>query len=66
MRMINYKHLACNIKTGEIINTKSSNSLKHSVALTQRIDKKVYGVIGQWRFSHDFGKEWEINGFPKR
>ena len=64
--MTHYKHFAYNIKTGEIINTKRSNSLKRSVALTQKIDKKVYGVIGQWRFSHDFGKKWEINGFPKR
>ena len=65
-KMTNYKHFAYNLKTGEIINCQSGNSLKHRVALTQRMDKITYGVIGQWRFCHDFGKKWEINGFPKR
>ena len=64
--MINYKHLAYNVRTGEIINAERNNSLKRSVARTQRMDKTLCGVIGQWRFCHDFGKKWEINGLPKR
>lgn len=64
--MTNYKHLAYNLATGEIINTERSSSLKRLVAHTQKMDKTLCGVIGQWRFCHDFGKKWEINGLPKR
>jgi hypothetical protein len=63
---MDYRHSAYNLVTGQIINCPCGNQLKKAVALTQRVDKELYGVSGQWRFSHDFGKKWEINGLPER
>lgn len=62
-----YRHCAYNIKTGEIINAPTGNGLKRAVATTNRIDRKVFGHNNNaWRFSHDFGKSWEVNGLPTR
>lgn len=62
--MMDYRHSAYNIRTGEIINAPSGNTLKRVVARTQHIDKYMFGVCGQWRFSHDYGKKWEVYGLP--
>ena len=64
--MMDYRHSASNIRTGEIINCASGNQLKRAVALTQKADRELYGVRGQWRFSHDYAKKWETNGLPER
>lgn len=42
------------------------NHLKRSVALTKRVNKEMFGVAGQWRFCHDFGKKWIEKGAPTR
>lgn len=65
--MLTYRHSAYNVNTGEIINAPGGNQLKRAVALTNQLDRKIFGVTGnQWRFSHDFGKSWEKNGLPQR
>ena len=61
-----YRHLAYNISTGEIINCVGGQQLKRAVAYTRKVDKELYGTSGQWRFCHDFGKKWLANGFPKQ
>lgn len=62
-----YRHLAYNIKTGEIINAPTGAVLKRAVAITNHIDRK-HGFIGlgQWRFCHDSGNSWEKNGLPQQ
>ena len=60
------RHSAYDLVTGQIINCPGANQLKKAVALTQRVDKELYGVTGQWRFSHDFGRRWRIEGLPKK
>lgn len=62
--MFDYRHSAINIRTGEILNCSNGNHLKRQVAYTQKFDKENYGVRGQWRFSHDYGKSWDKNGVP--
>lgn len=63
--MMNYRHCAYNIHTGEIINCEKSNGLKRQVAYTGKVNKYYYGANkGGWRWSHDFGKKWEREGFP--
>ena len=64
--MMDYRHSAYNLTTGEIINSNSGNYLKREVARADRFDKEVYGIKGQWRWSHDFGKNWLANGLPER
>lgn len=64
--MMYYRHSAYNVTTGEIINCEKGNQLKRAVAFTKQLDKEICGMSGQWRFSHDFGKKWEMTGFPKR
>lgn len=62
--MMDYRHCAYSITTGQIINCGSGNQLKRAVALTSKVDKELYGTSNQWRFSHDFGKKWEKKGLP--
>jgi hypothetical protein len=64
--MMDYRHCAYNIHTGEIISSNCGNYLKREVARTKRFDKEHYNEPGAWRFSHDYGKKWEANGLPKR
>jgi hypothetical protein len=54
------------ITTGEILCCDRGNHLKRSVALTKRVNKEMFGVAGQWRFCHDFGKKWIEKGAPTR
>lgn len=62
-----YRHCAYNIITGEIINAPTGNGLKRAVATTKRIDRKFFpNDASTWRFCHDFGKGWEVNGLPTR
>lgn len=64
--MMNYRHMAYNLTTGEIINCARGNQLKRAVALTKAFDKKYYNLPGQWRFCHDYGRKWEAAGWPER
>ena len=64
--MFTYRHAAYNINSGEIINCDCGQYLKREVARTQKIDKEIYGVHGQWRFSHDYGQKWKQQGLPVR
>ncbi len=64
--MFEYRHTAYNVTTGQIINCTCGNQLKRAVAYEKATDKKLWGVGGQWRFSHDFGRKWNIEGFPQR
>lgn len=54
------------ITTGEILCCDRGNHLKRSVALTKKVNKEMFGVAGQWRFCHDFGKKWIEKGAPTR
>ena len=63
--MMNYRHSAYNIYTGEIINCEKPNHLKRQVAYTGKFNKDHYNINkGGWRWSHDFGKKWEREGVP--
>ena len=64
--MMEYRHAAYNLITGEIINCNCGQQLKRVVAYTYKVDKEVFNTRGQWRFSHDFGKRWEREGLPTR
>lgn len=64
--MMEYRHSAYNLTTGEILNAPSGNLLKRDVAWSNRYDREVYGIKGQWRWSHDYGKSWLTNGLPER
>lgn len=55
-----YRHLAYNLRTGEIINCTHGNQLKRAVTYRAADETK-----GPWRFCHDFGKKWE-KGFPTK
>lgn len=55
--MLPNRHCAYDITTGEILCCDCGNQLKRSVALTKRVNKEMFGVAGQWRFCHDFGKK---------
>ena len=54
---MNYKHVAYNKDTGEVISTATSNHLKHCVEHTNRWAVKYGYPTGRWVFSH--------NGKPK-
>lgn len=64
--MLPNRHCAYDITTGEILCCDHGNQLKRSVALTKRVNKEMFGVSGQWRFCHDFGKKWDEKGVPTR
>ena len=64
--MFEYRHLAYNLTTGQIINCQKGNYLKKMVAYTKKVDKEIYDLPGQWRFCHDYGRKWENNGYPER
>lgn len=65
--MMNYRHCAYNIYTGEIINGEKSNGLKRQVAYTGKFNKDHCNTNkGGWRWSHDFGKKWEREGVPTK
>ena len=65
--MMEYRHNAYNIYTGEIINCEKPNYLKRQVAYTGKVNKNYFNTNkGGWRWSHDFGKKWEREGFPTR
>lgn len=64
--MLPKRHCAYDITTGEILCCDLGNYLKRSVALTKRVNKEMFGVAGQWRFCHDFGKKWIEKGAPTR
>lgn len=64
--MLEYRHVAYNLSTGEIMNCNRGNYLKREVARTERINREIYKVHGQWRWCHDFGKRWDKEGLPIR
>lgn len=63
----NLRHWAYNLKTEAIIGSDSSNRLKKRTAFHTEYDRSHGETgVGQWRFCHDFGKNWEKNGLPNR
>ena len=64
--MLEYRHVAYNLSTGEIMNCNRGNYLKREVARTERVNRELYSVRGQWRWCHDFGKRWDKQGLPVR
>lgn len=64
--MLEYRHVAYNLSTGEIMNCNRGNYLKREVARTERVNRELYGISGQWRWCHDFGKRWDKEGLPVR
>lgn len=64
--MLPNRHCAYDITTGEILCCDRGNQLKRAVALTKRVNKKMFGATGQWRFCHDFGRKWNEKGVPTR
>ena len=63
--MFEYRHIAFSISTGEIICCERGNQLKRLVAHSSKWNRK-FNVSSQWRFCHDYGKNWDKNGFPKK
>lgn len=63
--MFEYRHVAYNVVTGEVMNAERGNYLKRCVALEERTNRELYGIKGQWRWCHDFGKKWEKEGLPQ-
>lgn len=62
-----FRHWAYNVKTEVIIATNSSSQLKKRTAHHTRYDRSLGEPgAGQWRFCHDFGKNWQKNGLPQR
>ena len=64
--MLEYRHVAFNLATGEIMSCNHGNRLKREVARTERVNRELYNVRGQWRWCHDFGKKWDKEGLPTR
>ena len=64
--MFEFRHVAMNIDTGEVINCERGSYLKKQVAHTVKFDRKHYGSSGRWRWCHDFGRKWMQNGYPVR
>lgn len=64
--MLPNRHCAYDITTGEILCCDCGNQLKRSIALTKKVNKEKFGVAGQWRFCHDFGKQWDKKGAPTK
>ena len=64
--MLPRRHCAYDIVTRAILYCDHGNQLKRAVALTKRVHKEAFGVTGQWRFCHDFGKKWSKEGVPTR
>ena len=46
------KHMAMNVKTGEVLICEKGNHLKRAVARTNRFNGTYYGVAGEWIFTH--------------
>lgn len=57
VQIMNYKHIAYNKDTGEVISTTKSNHLKRLVERANRWAVRYGYPVGRWIFSH--------NGNPK-
>ena len=55
--MENFKHIAYNLTTGEVIMTTTSNTLKRKVKENNAWARYCGYPVGEWRFAH--------NGKPK-
>ena len=64
--MLGYRHAAYNLTTGVFLIANSGNQLKKEVVRANRFAIKIWGAKGQWRWSHDFGKDWYTNGLPSK
>lgn len=65
--MFEFRHLAYNVGTGEIINCASGNTLKRKAKATNKHDTRLFGKVPcTWRFCHDYGKKWDKEGLPVR
>lgn len=64
--MMEYRHTAYNLTTGEILNANSGSHLTRCVAINERFNREYFGTKGEWRWCHDFGRKWEKEGLPTR
>ncbi len=65
--MLEFRHFAYNVGTGEIIGCKTGNALKREVKATNKRDTSLFGRVPRtWRFCHDGGKRWDKEGLPVR
>lgn len=46
------KHIAMNITTGEVMETRTGNQLKRGVAIAEHFNRKYWNVKGKWIFAH--------------
>ena len=46
------RHVAMNITTGEVMETRRGNQLKRGVAHVERSNRKYYDAKGKWIFAH--------------
>ena len=54
------KHMAMNITTGEIMETRTGNQLKRGVALAEHFNRKYWGEKGRWIFAHGANAEEKL------
>jgi hypothetical protein len=63
--MMNERHQAYNVATGEIITAPRAKMVKEATKLASHLDGKYYGCKSEWRFCHDGGKRWREHGVPR-
>lgn len=63
--MMNERHQAYNVATGEIITADRAKIVQSAVKWASYYDGKYYGVQSDWRFCHDGGKQWNEQGLPR-
>jgi hypothetical protein len=51
--MENFKHIAYNLTTGEVITTTTGNALKRRVRDCNRWAIRYGYPVGEWRFAHN-------------
>ena len=54
------KHIAMNITTGEIMETRTGNQLKRGVAIAEHYNRKYWNAKGKWIFAHGSKAEEKI------
>lgn len=61
-----YRNCAVNIKTGIIIAAPSVQQLRRCIERDNRHSRRQgQRIAGAWRFCHDYGEKWRVNGLPR-
>ena len=60
------KHIAMNITTGEVMETRTGNQLKRGVAIAEHYNRKYWGEKGKWIFAHGSKAEEKLAAKVKK